>query len=251
MLLLLPPSETKRSGGADGSSLDLAVLSFRELDRPRRSVIAATRRLARNLGTMAAALGVGPSQRLELIRNRQLGSSPVMPALERYTGVLYDALDSATLEPAAREFAHGRVLIHSAMFGLLDADDPIPAYRLSHDTRLPGLSLKPTWRGPISSVLAAHEGLVLDLRSESYAGLGPVPPGTRSVYLRLVSAGPGGVVRALNHFNKKGKGEFVRAVLEAGIDHDDVDSLLAWSAEQGIRLERGAPGELDLVVRPL
>lgn len=248
MLLLLPPSETKRSGGVEGSRLDLSALSFRELDRPRRAVIAATRRLAMNLGTMAAALGVAPTQRTELMRNRQLGTSPVMPAIERYTGVLYDALGADRLDREARAFAHGRVLIHSAMFGLIDADDPIPAYRLSHDTRLPGLSLKPTWRGPISSVIGARDGLVLDLRSEAYAGLGPVPAGVRSVYLRLVSTGPDGTVRALNHFNKKGKGEFTRALLEDRVEFDDLGSLLDWAAGRGLVLRPGAPGELDLVV---
>jgi hypothetical protein len=54
--------------------------------------------------------------------------------------------------------------------------------------------------------------------------------------------------RALNHFNKKGKGEFVRLVLEAGIVHADVTSLLSWAVDAGVRLERGAPGELDLIV---
>jgi hypothetical protein len=37
-------------------------------------------------------------------------------------------------------------------------------------------------------------------------------------------------------------------VIESGIDHDAVDSLLEWAATRGIRLSRGAPGELDLVL---
>lgn len=248
MLILLPPSETKRSGGAEGSSLSLPTLSYRELDRPRRAVIAATRKLARNRGTMAAALGLSATQRIELMRNRQLGSSPVMPALERYTGVLYDALDSETLSPAARAFAHGRVLIHSAMFGLLDADDPIPAYRLSHDSTLPGLSLKSTWRAPITSVLRRGSGLILDLRSEAYAGLGPVPPDVESVYLRLMATGPDAAVRALSHVNKKGKGQFVRALLQASIDHESVEAVMEWANGHGFALRRGDRGELELLV---
>jgi len=63
-----------------------------------------------------------------------------------------------------------------------------------------------------------------------------------------VTEGDDGRWRALNHFNKKGKGEFVRAILLAGIDHPDATSLIAWAATGGIRLEFGAPGELDLVV---
>jgi cytoplasmic iron level regulating protein YaaA (DUF328/UPF0246 family) len=87
---------------------------------------------------------------------------------------------------------------------------------------------------------------VLDLRSESYATLGPAPES--AVYLRVVSEGPGGRRVALNHFNKKGKGEFARAVIAAGIDHATVGDLVAWARAAGIRLEEGAPGELELVV---
>lgn len=245
MLLLLPPSETKRDGGTDGATLDLATLGFPELTPQRRAVIAATRRLARNLSTMASALKLGPSQHFELIRNRQLGSSPIMPALDRYTGVLYDALDAESLSAAERAFADRHVVIHSAMFGLVGAADPIPAYRLSHDSRLPDLSLKKIWREPISRVVAPVGGLVLDLRSEAYVELGPAPG---AYFLRVVAEGADGQRRALNHFNKKGKGEFLRAVVRAGIDHPHVESLLDWAASNGVSLGLGAPGELELVV---
>ena len=63
-----------------------------------------------------------------------------------------------------------------------------------------------------------------------------------------MSEGADGRKRALNHFNKSGKGAFVRQLVLAGVDHPDVASLLAWAAAPGIRLEPGAAGELDLVV---
>jgi cytoplasmic iron level regulating protein YaaA (DUF328/UPF0246 family) len=245
VLLLLPPSETKRDGGTDGATLDLAALSFPSLTLTRRAVLAATRRLARNLATMAAALKVGPALHEELLRNRQLGNSPTMPSIDRYTGVLYDALGSERLPVEAREFAFEHVAIQSALFGLTMAGDPIPAYRLSHDSRLPGMPLKKTWSAPVAAVIAAHDGLVIDLRSEVYAELGPAPG---AVFVRVVAQGADGRRRALNHFNKKGKGEFVRELLLAGIDHPDAGSLLAWAARQGIRLAPGAQGELELVV---
>jgi cytoplasmic iron level regulating protein YaaA (DUF328/UPF0246 family) len=247
VLILLPPSETKRDGGADGSSLDLSLLSFPELTRPRRAVLAATRSLARNRAAMAAALHLGPTQLFEVTRNRELGKSLLLPAIERYTGVLFDALEAPGLPADARAFAGRHVVIHSALFGLLGADDPVPAYRLSHDSRLPELSLKKTWRSAISSALSARDELVLDLRSEAYVELGP-PAGPRTFFLRVVTAGADGRKRALNHFNKKGKGELVRRIAQAGIDHADVDCLLDWAAANGVRLDHGAPGELELTV---
>lgn len=248
MLLLLPPSETKRDGGDADAPLDLARLSHPGLSAPRRAALAATRSLSRNRAAAAAALKLGTSQQFEVTRNRALRSSPTLPALERYTGVLYDALDVATLSAAGRLFAADHVLIHSALFGLLGSDDPIPAYRLSHDSRLPALPLRKLWRERISEVLAAADGVILDLRSEAYVELGPAPAGLQTAFVRVVSDSADGPRRALNHFNKKGKGEFVRALCEAGIVHPGLDSVLEWSAGVGIRLERGAEGELDLIV---
>jgi len=197
---------------------------------------------------MSAALKLGVSQQFEITRNRELRSSPTIAALERYTGVLYDALDVGTLNVSAREFARAHVLIHSALFGLLGADDPIPAYRLSHDSRLPALPLRKLWREHISAVLAASDGVVLDLRSEAYVELGPAPAGPKTAFLRVVSDSADGPRRALNHFNKKGKGQFVRALCEAAIDHQSIDSVLEWAVGVGLRLERAAEGELNLIV---
>lgn len=248
MLLLLPPSETKRDGGEPGSALDLGALGFPELNPARRTAIAALRRLSRNRAEAMSALKLGPSLASEVLRNRELGSSPLMPAIDRFDGVLYDALDASTLSPAARAFAGERVVIGSALFGLVRALDPVPAYRLSPDSTLPGLPLRRHWAPVGASALAACAGdeLVLDLRSEAYVALAPAPAG--SWFVRVVSEDGAGRRRALNHFNKHGKGVVVRRLLEAGIDHAGLASLTAWTDAHGIRLEPGAPGELELVV---
>ncbi|MBB5633981.1 hypothetical protein BKA04_002204 [Cryobacterium mesophilum] len=215
-------------------------------------MLAAVRSLSSNRVKAAAALKLGATQLFEIDRNRALRRSPVMAAMDRYTGVLYEALDAATLPAASRGFAEAHVVIHSALFGLVRATDPIPAYRLSHDSSLPAHPLGRNWRGPLVAELEklagsqTGPGLILDLRSESYVALGRAPE--HALFLRVVTEEVGGARRALNHFNKKGKGEFVRALLLAETDHVDVDSLLRWATAAGIRLERGEPGELQLVV---
>ncbi|MFC5501196.1 YaaA family protein [Lysinimonas soli] len=253
MLILLPPSETKRAGGDAARALDLAELSFATLTPARRRALQTLARLSRRRDA-AEALRLGPTQAHEIERNRVVESAPTMPALDRFEGVLYEGLDAASLPDAARRFARRRLAIASALFGLLGPDDPIPAYRLSPGSRLPGTTLAALWRKPVSAVLAEHDGLVLDLRSEAYTALGPAPAGDATRYLRVVSEGEDGRRRALNHFNKKGKGEFTRALLLAGIDHPDAESLISWAVSIGIRLEPGAPAaagrpaELTLVV---
>jgi len=245
VLILLPPSEIKREGGT-GAPLDLAALSFPELTPARKQALTALRVLSRNLSAAAGMLRLGPASASEAARNRVVTTSATMPAIDRYDGVLFEELDAGSLSASARRFAGEHLAIGSALFGLTGALDPIPGYRLSHDSRLPGTTLGRIWRGPMTATLAARTGLIVDLRSEGYADLGPAPDG--SVYVRVVSEGEDGRRRALNHFNKKGKGAFTRRLLLAGIDHPDVASLLDWARGEGLSLEPGASGELDLVV---
>ncbi len=130
MLVLLPPSETKAPGG-DGPPLDVAALSWPALT-PRR-------------------------ERL-------------LTALDRYTGVLYEALSPANLDAGARAWAERDVVVTSALFGALRGGDRVPAYRLSAGSRLPGVGpLASLWRPALAGVLdqlaAADPEPLLDLRS--------------------------------------------------------------------------------------
>jgi cytoplasmic iron level regulating protein YaaA (DUF328/UPF0246 family) len=246
VLILLPPSETKRDGGVEGSSLSLPALSFPTLTASRKTALAGLRVVSRSIVASTRALGLGPTQRFEIDRNRAVLSSPTMPAIERYTGVLYDAIDVESLDATARRFLDDTVVIHSALFGLVRASDRIPAYRFSHDSRVPGTSLPKIWREANAGVLAAQAQLVLDLRSESYVHLGPA--GVSSHFLRVVTRDAAGTKRALNHFNKHGKGELVRALALAGNNVASLGELIEWAASAGVELSPGRLGGLELVV---
>jgi len=246
VIVLLPPSETKRDGGEQGSTLDWSRLSFPTLTQQRHVVAARLSELVGDSEAARRSLGLSVKQQFEVERNRTIESSPVMPALERYTGVLFDGLDARSMTSAERSFANDTVLVHSALFGPVRAGDRIPAYRLSHNSRLSGLTLKSHWRKSVTETLSAVSGLQLDLRSEAYTQLGAASQD--SVYLRVVTEGTDGKRVAMSHFNKKSKGIFSRALISAGVAHLTIDSLLSWAGGAGFRLERGAPGELDLVV---
>ena len=249
MRLLLPPSETKRDGGNE-AALDLQQLSFASLTAIRAVTTAAVADLALQPDDMMRALKLGPRQAHEVDRNRDVLSSPTMPALDRYTGVLFDALDASTLDVEARSYAADHVVVHSALFGLLGAMDPIPAYRLSHDSRLPAVRLKALWRDSIATDLAAETGVILDLRSEAYVDLGPAPERPDSAFVRVISVDGSGRRRALNHFNKRAKGLFTRAVLTDRPQIASVDELIEWAHEAGFSLSFG-PGRDTAGVREL
>ena len=249
MLILLPPSETKRAGGR-ARPLDLASLALPSLLPQRERVADALVALAQDPDAAARVLKLSERQRGEIDDNRALHTAATMPAVDRYTGVLYDALDAPTLPAPARRWLGGHVLIHSAPFGPVGALDAIPAYRLAAGVSLPQLpALRAVWADAVTQALAAAKPrLVLDLRSEAYAALGPVPAGIGSAYLRVVTRGEDGTTRALNHFNKHAKGALVRELALARPRLGTVDAVTAWAASVGLELRAGAPGELDLVV---
>lgn len=210
MLLLLPPSEGKATGGR-GAPLDLSRLAHPALSPVRsRLVTALEAAAAQDLPGLATALGCSVD---EAGKDLHLTTSGTLPALRRYTGVVYEALSYATLSPAGRRRAHSSLRVASALFGLLAPTDRIPAYRLSGGTSLPGVgSLAAAWRPVLEPEIAAHRGLVVDLRSGPYAALARVPSAVSVRVLRETD----GVRAAVSHDNKYTKGLLARELCELG-----------------------------------
>ncbi|QWS35079.1 YaaA family protein [Curtobacterium aetherium] len=248
MTVLLPPSETKREGGDTERTLDLGSLSFPELSDERAAVITAARSVSSEESSARTALKLGPKSVTERFRNLVLESSPTMPAIDRYTGVLYDPLDAPGADAATRAWWAQHVVVQSAMFGPIGAGDLVPAYRLSHDSRLPGLRLPAHWAERSAEVLAARAGgLVLDLRSEGYRTLGPVDG---AVPVRVVSVAGDGRRKALNHWNKTAKGRLVSLLGRTGADIASMPDLVAWAAVYGVVVEAVGDG-WDLLAESL
>lgn len=250
MLVLLPPSETKRPGGR-AAPIDLDALALPGLRPQRERAIAALVALSADADDAARVLRLGPTQRDEIAVNARIESAPTLPAIDRYTGVLYDALDAGSLDSAARRWLGRHVMIHSAPFGPVAALDRIPAYRLPAGVAVPGLPpQRRLWADAVSDAVAQlTPSFVLDLRSEAYVALGPVPDAVPSAYVRVVTEGPDGATRALNHFNKHAKGALVRALAEDRPRVRRGDDLMRWAAGRGIRLEWGTRRTATLTAR--
>src|SRR3546814_645126 len=241
MLILLPPSETKRPGGR-GTAFDLDALALPQLRAQRSALIDALVALSGDEDEAARVLKLSERQRGEIAVNAALRESPTLPAVDRYTGVLYDALGAGTLDATSRRWLGTHVLIHSAPFGPVGALDRIPAYRLSAGAVLPGVPpLRRHWADAVTTALtAAAPRFVLDLRSEAYTALGPVPASVESAYVRIVTETGGGAARALNHFNKHAKGELVRALASERPRIPPREGFVRWARNAGRSEERRA-----------
>ncbi|MCV7151120.1 peroxide stress protein YaaA [Mycolicibacterium pyrenivorans] len=246
MIVLLPPSETKRTGG-DGPALSIEALSSPALAPLRTELVDELVALAADRPASRRALGISAAQDAEIDRNAALRTAPTMPAIDRYTGVLYDALDVGSLKGAMAARARSRLAVGSALFGLLRADDPIPAYRLSATSRLPGRpTLASRWRPVLDPVLAGVSEceLVVDLRSGSYASLGRVPG---AVCVDVVAEHADGRRTVVSHFNKAHKGRLARALSSTRSEPADAAAVAGVARRAGLRVE-GRGDHLTVVV---
>ena len=256
MLILLPPSEGK-AGPDSGSRLSMKSLSFPGLNASRTSVLNALLALCSGNDKRAAkVLSLGPKQVDLVALNAELTRARTAPAIEIYTGVLYEALDFRSLSSAARKRADKRLAITSALFGLVRPGDRIPAYRLSGDTNLPGLGqLANVWKEPLQAELSSIKGPILDLRSGAYVKLGPIPPevGHRG-FLGRVLLERNGKRSVVSHHNKATKGHLARAVLESPSVPRTADDVPGFLADLGFRSEVRGPKKdtdplgLDIIV---
>ncbi|MEV8591716.1 peroxide stress protein YaaA [Streptomyces sp. NPDC052012] len=244
MLVLLPPSEGKAASGR-GAPLKLESLSLPGLNDAREAVLTELVDLCAGDEDKARdVLGLSEGLRAEVAKNAGLRTAGARPAGEIYTGVLYDALDLASLEPAAKRRAARQLLVFSGLWGAVRVTDRIPSYRCSMGVKLPGLgALGAHWRAPMASVLpeAAGNGLVLDLRSSAYAAAWK-PKGEVAVRTATVRVLHAPTRKVVSHFNKATKGRIVRSLLTAGAAPKGPGELVTALRDLGYVVEAQAPG---------
>jgi cytoplasmic iron level regulating protein YaaA (DUF328/UPF0246 family) len=259
VLILLPPSEGKATPRR-GARLDLARLSAPELTAPREQVLEALTELCRTDPDRAIqVLGLGPTQSDDVRRNAELSDAPTARADAIYTGVLYESLDLETLDAAARRRSSRWLGVVSSVFGLVRPGDRIPSYRLAGGVNLPGLGVVSAhWRTALDPTVreAAGSGLVIDLRSTTYAGFWrPDPVLARKVATVRVLHEIGTKRSVVSHFNKATKGRLVRALLESGATPTTPARLADTITDLGWKVELGDPGrtgqQLDVIVSEL
>lgn len=213
MLILLPPSEKKKSA-TSSEKFDLSSLVF------------------------AAELF---DTRIQATANHV--TSQTSPAIEIYDGVLYQGLTWKTLSAAEQKRANSKLLIVSAIFGLVKPLDQIFSYKEKIDNKL--------WRDSIAQVAAKYsDELIIDCRSSTYKGVWPInPANTIEVRVFQVVAGERKVI---THMSKKYRGELTRHLLTQATDPitpADVQRIAAQLFECELHPPADAqPWALDLMI---
>jgi cytoplasmic iron level regulating protein YaaA (DUF328/UPF0246 family) len=240
VLVLLPPSEGK-AAPSRGAPVDLSALSHPALTKKRERILNTLVRVSGGReATALEALGLSKGQAHELALNRALQTASAAPAAEVYTGVLFERLRLPELPRAARE----RVLIASALWGVVRPDDRIPAYRLSIGARLPRTpNLAAYWRPELGKALP-DDGLVVDLRSGPYAAAWTPKRGERLGVRAFTADG-----KVISHMVKAIRGDVARLLLGSGEAPETAQEVAEIVSKAGYEVELRA-GTLDVVQRP-
>ena len=236
-LILIPPSEGKAPGG-DGPPWSPGTMAV-DLDARRQKVMSALRTAMRaNEATRSKLLGVkGTALAAATDANRSVGDGPTMAASQRFTGVLYDALDLPSLSTRPRRRAQERLLVLSAVFGLVAPDDPIPDHKLKMSVSLGRMGkLSTWWRDAVSEAVVerADGQAVWNLLPNEHAAavvLGDVAQHT----VTFLEPNASGALVAVAHWNKLLKGALVRLLLEE--PHITAADLADWEHPEGFVLD--------------
>ncbi len=237
--------------------MDVARLSLGGLTQARLTVLNAV--ASASVRPDAAALFGEPDSILPAVRaNARWADAPATAVRDLYSGVLYDALGLAGLPTGAKRRATARVLVASAVWGMLRLDDAVPAYRCSMTATLPelGATLAAHWRPHLAREFdELSPELVLDCRSSDYQAAwrprGALAERVVPVRVMREQAGRRSVV---SHLAKLTRGEVARHLLVRPGAEPRTPQRLAAAVGEVFEVELTPPARdgartLDVIIR--
>lgn len=169
MKILLAPAETKNSGGEE-KSFCKENFFLKELFEKREEIFNTYEEFVSSLSIEELSKWFGLKKLDEVEKYKvSLRNKPTMKAINRYSGVAFDALDYCSLDEKTQNYIDENVLLFSNLFGPIKAVDKIPDYKYKQGAKLPNTNVEKFYLENFSAALDEFIGEeVIDLRAGFY-----------------------------------------------------------------------------------
>lgn len=200
ILFLLPPSEGKNSQGEIGEE----KLSF-SFEKPKEIATNVTEKDLKCSGNRF-------KEWVNL--NKQLCETKgfiITPAMNRYSGVMYNAIDFAGMNDEWKKYFEENFMIFSGMYGILKPMDLIGNYKLPIETK----TLAKYWQETITNTLnesgADYVVNLLPLSYQKMINFKTLQPKIININFQVEKNGK---IVKMAHWVKKIKGEWIKNICE-------------------------------------
>ena len=207
MKILLAPAETKQEGG---SFPPLEIFKFsiqKDIIEEYEKYISSS-----SIEELSSWFGL---KNLTICQKykRSILDLPTLKAIQRYTGVAFEAIKYETLNSKEQDFIDKNVVIFSNLFGAISADSLIPDYKFKQGAILPNLNNEKFYKQNLKDILDESLGdEVLDLRAGYYDKL--YKPSASTITFKFLKGG-----KVVSHWAKHYRGELVRQIAKNNISN--------------------------------
>jgi cytoplasmic iron level regulating protein YaaA (DUF328/UPF0246 family) len=213
MKILLAPAETKLSGG-DNNPVCKTNFSFSSLYKYQLEILKHYEEFikASTIEELSSWFGLKNLNDVEQY-SKSLRDKPTMKAIQRYTGIAFEALDYDSLTQDGQKYCDENVLLFSNLFGVLKASDLIPDYKYKQGAKLPNCDVERFYKEHLKDILDQYLGdEVVDLRAGYYDKF--YKPTASTITFKFLKDG-----KVVSHWAKYYRGLVLKTIAQNKIDN--------------------------------
>ncbi|XPV68714.1 MAG: YaaA family protein [Halarcobacter sp.] len=212
MKILLAPAETKNSGGTQNPFCK-NNFCFEDLFPKREEIFDIYEDFINNSTIEELSSWFGLKKLEDVAKYKtSLKDKPTMKAINRYSGVAFDALAYNSLDKRIQNYIDENVVIFSNLFGPLLAKDLIPDYKYKQGAKLPNINVEKFYMDNFTEKLddfVADE--VIDLRAGFYEKFYKVKKANVLTF-KFIKDG-----KVVSHWAKHYRGKVLQEIAKNGI----------------------------------
>jgi len=211
MKILFSPSETKKDGGIQ-KYFNKDSFIFDKLFEKRLEILNIYNNFIKTASKeqLFKLFGTKKEDIVEIYR-KDIFQTPILKAIQRYTGVAYDYLQYENLSKNEQKYIDENVLIFSNLFGVLKASDEIPNYKLKQGETFNNLKIEEFYNSNFSQALDEFlNDDIIDLRAGFYEKFYSI----KKPYITMKFIKDGKVV---SHWAKAYRGKILRLLAQKDV----------------------------------